>query len=176
MTPYTGDVAKSVFIGDMHFMLKGNDRLYSLGDVKWRTQGTSAWNRASLGCNFYLGSGYRFEISSLSCDDVYLISQEGYEKIAPKSIKTMIEDILEKVKVIEYRDGQVFAITMSDEVLIGCKDILVLLGSQHMLKLIHESMHRALYEVKMTDEFSSDKFEKYRYEIAGIRERVMKNG
>ena len=173
MTPYEGENAKSVFLGEVHFMLEGST-LYGLSELRWRTPGTEKWGYTSQPCRFCMGNGDKFEISSPTNDDTwYLISKDGYEKIERVPIRTMVDDILKKVKVIERRGDSVFALLKNRAVVLGCLDVIRILGSQGMIKTVHDLKDRSLYEVSMSNEFSPLRMERYRKEIINIHEMVM---
>lgn len=173
MTPYDGENAKSVLVGKLHFMLTGST-LFGLNELRWRTPGTEKWTFTSQPCRFCMGNGDKFEISSPYDDDTwYLISKDGYEKIERVPVKEIIEDILKRVTVIERRGDSVFAMLKDRAIALGCLDVIKILHHQGMIKTIHDSKDRSLFEVSMSDEFSTLRMERYRKEIINIHERVM---
>lgn len=137
--------ASLFYIGEMHFALDVDWRLWSLCAHEWRPSGTDAWKEGHCGCFLSLEEDV-YEIRR--GDSVYRVDKDGYERVIEKSLDEMLKEIAARVDLIEYKVGEgVFALLSDKSVDIGCSDLKKVLEQNGMITAIHSTNERTLYRL-----------------------------
>ncbi len=135
-------------VGAIRFFLNDRGELWNAGKCfyEWRQPGERTWTEAS-------GYGYlpvgkdTFEIREIGKKVYYRMDRHGYELVVEKSLEEMLKEIAERIDLIEYTNGSMFALMSDRSVNIGCIDLRTVAATNGMLTLIHSTNERTLYRL-----------------------------
>lgn len=166
---FEGNDCLFVTISKLDFV-KRDHEFWILDKHQWRRGDGHEWNEGLPGCYHNLNNPREIKGTDGS---IYRIDMEGFEEFPYVNIKEMITKIAQKLDLLEYAKGRVYALREKDSVNLGCMALKETLQRTKMITVIHSTPGRDLYRFTWTGEVPVDLLS-YEKEIKEIYERMCK--